>query len=178
MLDEFFKIALNLKAISRQGWIDKVAIKNPESVADHSFGTIVMAMVFGDYLDLDTTKMLKMAILHDLAESITGDLTPDSTSKSKKEKLENEAMHKILKELPEKISDEYLQIWNEYQQQKSNESSVIHQIDKLEMAFQAIAYRNQGYSTEKLKTFLDSANEQINQKEVQQVLSDIIKKDE
>jgi len=75
---DFFKNALNLKNISRQGWIDKLSIKDPESVADHSYSMAIMAMVISDLENYDSEKILKMVLLHDLAESKIGDFTPES----------------------------------------------------------------------------------------------------
>jgi len=45
MIIDFFRTVVNLKKISRQGWIDKVSIENPESVADHSYSMAMMSMV-------------------------------------------------------------------------------------------------------------------------------------
>ena len=83
-MDEFLRMAAGLKKIPRQGWIDKAGISNPESVADHSYSMTVMAMMFGDNAGMDTCKMIRMALLHDIVESITGDLTPEMTSKENK----------------------------------------------------------------------------------------------
>jgi len=63
----------------------KLGLKNPESVADHAYCVAAIAMVLSDSKKLDSEKILKMAILHDLAESITGDLTPEDGPKQKKE---------------------------------------------------------------------------------------------
>ena len=86
-MDEFLRMAAGLKKIPRQGWIDKAGISNPESVADHSYSMTVMAMMFGDNAGMDTCKMIRMALLHDIVESITGDLTPEMTSKENKLQL-------------------------------------------------------------------------------------------
>ncbi len=66
MLD-FFKTAANLKRIPRQGWIDKLSLNNPESVADHSYSMAVMSMVISDLGNYDSEKILKMVLLHDLS---------------------------------------------------------------------------------------------------------------
>ena len=86
MINEFFKITINLKKIPRQGWRNKLRMTNPESVADHCFSMSVIAMVLSDLQNLDTTKVLKMGLMHDLAESITGDLTTNEISKKEKKK--------------------------------------------------------------------------------------------
>jgi putative hydrolase of HD superfamily len=84
LLEDFLKTTIKLKTVPRQGWINKLGIKDPESVADHCYSMAVMAMVFSDLKKLDTEKIIKMTLLHDLAEAITGDLTPDDATRSKK----------------------------------------------------------------------------------------------
>ncbi len=158
---DFFDYSANLKNIQRQGWIDKVQIKNPESVADHSYSMAVMSMVISDLEGYDTEKILKMTILHDLAESAIGDLTPDQITREKKRSMENKAFVDIAFHLPESIRSSYLQIWNEYLNHDSPESKIVHQIDRLEMALQARLYVKQGYLKEKMTPFFDSAKEDI-----------------
>jgi putative hydrolase of HD superfamily len=86
---DFFKIAANLKTVKRQGWIDKLSIHNPESVADHTFSMAILGMVLSDSKEYDTEKILKMILLHDLSESVTGDFTPEQISKSEKFRKQN-----------------------------------------------------------------------------------------
>src|SRR5574340_1404351 len=100
MLFDFFYLTTELKRVPRKGWKSKVGIEHPESVADHTYGTALMAMVFSDVHNLDTEKILKMALLHDLAESVTGDFMPGAISTENKRTAENEAMQEILTKLP------------------------------------------------------------------------------
>ena len=103
-----------------------------------------MSMIYSDLHEFDTEKIIKMALLHDLAESITGDLTPDKISKKSKRKKENLAMKQILSNIPNKISKSYYKIWDEYQRASSEEAKLVHEIDKLEMVFQAKYYYDKG----------------------------------
>jgi putative hydrolase of HD superfamily len=173
-LAELFRTALKLKTIYRQGWIDKLGMKHPESVADHSYSMTLMAMVLSDLKKLDTEKMLKMSILHDLAETTTGDLVPGRKSKTQKEKLENAAIKKILQNLPKQQNGKYWKIWQEYKNNKSKEARLLHQIDKLEMAFQANHYENLGFSKKQIAPFLKSAEEQISDPVLRTLLSDFL----
>lgn len=157
MMLDFFKIVANLKNVSRQGWIDKLSINDPESVADHSYSMAIMSMVISDLENHDSEKILKMVMLHDLAESKTGDITPDQIPKEKKMALENKAFSEIMEHLPDVIKSQYLEIWNEYQENSSPESKIVHQIDRLEMALQARLYQKEGYPEEKLNPFFESA---------------------
>ena len=157
MILDFFKIAANLKNIQRQGWIDKLSLDTPESVADHSYSMAIMGMVISDLENYNSEKILKMVLLHDLAESKIGDYTPDQISKEQKKELENKAFFEIVGILPRTVRAQYLKIWEEYQEHVSDESKMVHQIDRLEMVLQAKLYEKQGYPKEKLYSFFESA---------------------
>jgi len=158
---DFLNIAANLKTISRQGWIDKLSINNPESVADHTFSMAIIGMILSDYQNYDTQKILKMILLHDLAESIIGDFTPEQKSKKEKSTLENKVIEQILKNLPKKLQKQYLSIWSEYQTNETTNANFVHQIDKLEMALQAKIYSKQNISSKDFSVFFDSAKKEI-----------------
>ncbi len=175
MILDFFKTAANLKKISRQGWIDKLSLDNPESVADHSYSMAVMSMVISDLENYNSEKILKMVLLHDLAESKIGDYTPEQLSNEKKNKLENKAFDEIIKNLPDLIKSQYLQIWQEYQENTSPESKIVHQIDRLEMALQAKIYQKDGYSRDKLESFFESAKTDITDPKLKELFTKIIK---
>ncbi len=174
MVQNFFQIVIGLKKIQRKGWKDKLGLKNVESVADHSYSMAIMSMVLSDLLALDTNKILKMALLHDLAESEVGDFVPNEISKERKNKIENDAMKKILKKLPVNLEKEYSDIWNEYQDYKTDESLLLHDIDRLEMAFQAITYLKDGNSKENIQSFIETANNEIKNKELKEIFKKLL----
>lgn len=171
MLEDFFKNILDLKNIQRKGWIDKLGIKNPESVADHSYSMALMSMIVSDLHGLNTDKIVKMSLLHDLAESNVGDFTPGEISKTRKLELENDAMKKILEKLPQELIKNYQEVWNEFLTGNSEESIFVHEMDKLEMAFQAKQYLDEGFSKEKIQPFIDSANNEIKNKDLKEIIS-------
>jgi putative hydrolase of HD superfamily len=134
------------KKLKRSGWI-REKVKNPESVADHSFRVIVLSMVLATHFRVDQTKLIKMAIIHDLGETKTGDLVVErgkkvnTTEKYKKEMLEDQAVVDLIG----KFGKEYHRIFHEMIERKSKEAQLFWQIDKLEMAMQAREYeREQG----------------------------------
>ena len=171
---DFFKDASNLKNIPRQGWIDKLSITHPESVADHSYSMSIMAMIISDLENYDSEKILKMVLLHDLAESKIGDFTPGQISKDEKEKIENQAFREIIEKLPNSIKLEYAEIWKEYQNQISVESQFVHQIDRLEMALQAKIYEKSGSSKENIATFLQTAKSDITHPKLKELFTKIV----
>ena len=174
MILDFFKTAVNLKNISRQGWMDKLSLKHPESVADHSYSMAIMGMIISDLENYNSEKMLKMILLHDLAESKIGDYTPNQISKENKIKIENNAYNEIINTLPEAIKLQYGKIWEEYQKHESPESKIVHQIDKLEMALQAKMYQKQGSSKDTVESFFKSAENEITHPKLKDILNQIL----
>jgi putative hydrolases of HD superfamily len=160
-LVSFFRVVCNLKKIKRSGWIDKSNISSPESVADHSYSMCMMSMVLSEIIDLDTEHIMKMANLHDLAESFVGDNMPDKISHEEKVLLEDKAMTKIISKLPSFLRGKYLDIWNEYIENSTVSAKFVHNMDKLEMALQAKEYEFDGYSKKSLQIFLESAADYI-----------------
>ena len=147
-----------LKERKRKGWLIKTNQKETESVADHSYATAMISMIIGDYLKLDTKKMVCMALLHDLGEAIIGDQIPNENPQ--KENEENNAMYKILSTLPDELKNRYIQIWNEFKDGNTKESQIVHEIDKLELIFQAGIYRK-SMKNESLNEFFQSAKSNI-----------------
>ncbi len=132
-------------------------------------------MVISDLQNYNSEKIIKMILLHDLAESKIGDHTPEQLSKEEKMKLENNAFDEIIKNLPELIKLQYIQIWQEYQENNSPESKIVHQIDKLEMALQAKIYEKDGHSQDKLESFFESARIDITDPKLKELFTKIIK---
>ena len=175
MILDFLKTSANLKKIPRQGWIDKLDHKNPETVAEHTYLMSMMGMVFSDIDEMNTGKILKMILLHDLAESIIGDMTPEMLSEESKKTLENDAMEKILKYLPEPLYERYKMLWDEFQANSSDESKLVHQIDKLEMALQAKIYSEDGFKSEQLSPFFKTAKDTVSERRIKEMLEKIMK---
>ena len=156
-LVKFLEISGILKQTQRTGWVD-IGVCTPESVADHTFRTAVLCMLYSDLNNLDTTKMLKMALIHDLPEAVIGDLMPSQkTAKTKKD--EKDAICDILGLLPEKQRAEYFAIWTEYEQGKTKEAKAAQQLDKIEMVIQAKEYEKMGHDKKSLERFVNSAQQ-------------------
>lgn len=173
MLFDFLYLVSELKKVPRKGWKEKADVMNPESVADHSYNVAIISMVISDLQKLDTQKVLKMALLHDLAEVITGDLMPEEISKKNKTKIENQAMSDVLSKLPAVLKNRYIKLWKEFQKGVSKESILVHEVDRLEMAIQALKYCAEGYPKNKFEMFFESARKEIKSKQVLQILDKI-----
>lgn len=170
---KFFKTANSLKWIERRGWVAKVKVKvkERESVADHCYLTALMCMVLADLKELDSSKAVKIAMLHDLAESIVGDYMPEDISTVQKHEEEEEAIKSILSLLPSRLRLKYGRLWKEYRNRSSKEAILVHEVDKLEMALQASDYRLKGYAADLLSQFFDSADMHVKDKTLTRILN-------
>jgi len=169
---KFLEMAGRLKRTPREGWIE-VGIHQPESVGDHTFRTSILCMVYADMEGLDQLKLQKMALIHDLPEAIIGDLTPSKKSKESKEK-ENIAINKILTFLPRRLRKEYRNIWDEYKKGQTREAKAVGQLEKLEMALQAVEYEKANSTVQNLNRFIESAEKSVVWPELRRFLSLIL----
>ena len=122
-------------------------------------------MVFSDMLGLDTAKVMKMCIIHDLAESIIGDIMPGEIPTKEKKMQENKVMKTILFSLPASIRIGYIEIWKEFSSNGSKEAELVHKLDKLEMMLQAREYFLEGYPIRHLEEFFESIEKSCNQED-------------
>lgn len=142
-MQRLFKFLVNVEKLKQEVRHSWTGNKNrQESVAEHSWLMSLMVLIFAPKLKskkVDTLKALKMAIIHDLAEALMGDIPAQEISKRKEDKAKNEikAMKKILKDLPfENISQELWDLWEEYEKGESNEAKLVRMIDKTEVLVQ------------------------------------------
>jgi putative hydrolases of HD superfamily len=144
---------LSLKSLSRAGWVRK-GVSGPESVAAHSWGICWLALALAPP-ELDLGKLLAYAALHDLPEVRVGDLTPaDRVSKSEKARREHDAMAALARERPQLLA-----MFEAYEAQADAEARFVRELDRLDMALQALAYHQRGAAG--MLEFVDSAAEVV-----------------
>jgi putative hydrolase of HD superfamily len=131
-----------LKRTRRTGWVE-AGVSGPESVADHSYRVALLSMLLSDHRGLDTLKAVRMAILHDLAEAVTGDLTPrQKTPEHGAEELR--AFAGLVEGLPTRQRQTYLEAMEEYVAGETGEAALVRAADRLEMVLQALEYEEFG----------------------------------
>lgn len=136
----FIHLAEKLKTEKRNGHTSN---GNPESVADHCWRVSLMVMLFGSSLDnkIDMEKALKLSIIHDLAEIITGDASyflffDNEKLREEKHINEKKAITLLAEKLPKKQADEILSLWNEFEESATSEAKFVLAIDKMEAQIQ------------------------------------------
>ncbi|KAF9921607.1 HD domain-containing protein 2 [Linnemannia zychae] len=140
---QFLHIVEKLKRTKRTGWVNH-GVKPAESIADHMYRMGIMAMLIDEKTaGVDKNKCIKMAIVHDLAESLVGDITPyDGVSVEDKHAQERNAMqylcHDLLGWTPQ--AQEISALWAEYEDASTPEALLVKDFDKFEMILQASEY--------------------------------------
>lgn len=162
-----------LKATPRTGWLDRgISQAETESVADHSFRVALMAWLAAsvppkttDEPALDADRVLRLALIHDLAEALTGDMPPydpatvpandDEAARRRflnqrhirseerlaaKRAAEDAAMADLRTALPAAVADTLRALWDELQAGTSPEARFVKQVDKLETYLQSREY--------------------------------------
>jgi putative hydrolase of HD superfamily len=169
---EFFELVRSLKRIPRSGWTSrKVPLTQAESVAQHSFSTSILAMLLAEVVKrehkVDLEKTIKMALLHDVGEALTSDISKElfrrlDAGGKLKDELEKRATSYVLRKLPPKPSQEYTDLLiNELKRGKSLEARIVHAADQLDVLMQIIDYESMGYARSLFDDLWDEARMEV-----------------
>lgn len=144
-LAKFYEAVLRLKRFRRTGWL-RCGVREPESVAAHSYAVALLSALLADLRGLDAAEVVRMALIHDLPEAVTGDLTPDQKRRGVRRVSEKEleVIRDLAKSLPEEAASKYLQAWRDYVEGLSPAAKLVRDVDKLEMGLQALDYIRAG----------------------------------
>ncbi|PNW81911.1 hypothetical protein CHLRE_06g265900v5 [Chlamydomonas reinhardtii] len=138
---DFLMLLQQLKLTKRTGWVRR-DVQGPESIADHMYRMSMMALIATDS-SVDVSRCIKMALVHDVAEAIVGDITPHcGVSDDDKHSLELRAVGKIKDMLgaDTAAAAEVESLWLEYEAASSPEALLVKDFDKLEMIITATQY--------------------------------------
>ncbi|MDP4086948.1 MAG: HD domain-containing protein [Bacillota bacterium] len=137
---EIIKLGERLKLELRHSWLSN---GRQESVAEHTWRVSLMAMLIEPLLkkQINTSKLLKMIIIHDLVEAESGDIPAFNTManpKLKEQKALNEvkAIERIREMLGDGLGTELYNLWFEFERKETYESKVANALDKLEAQIQ------------------------------------------
>ena len=140
-----------LKNLSRTGWRFR-GIKDTESVADHCYRVSLLSMILADVLTeqdvpLDVEKVMRIALLHEVAEARIGDL-PFPALKYISEEVKAAGERAAVESMFESfgpLQQKYIQLWDEFEGATSIEGKLVRAADKLELMIQVLEYEKIGY---------------------------------
>ena len=128
-LIEFLNIIEKLKCNTRHSWTSS---GRHESIAEHSWRTAVMALLVADeFPQVNIEKVVKMCLIHDFGEAITGDIPAFAKTKQDEVK-EDLAVTNLLKYLPENIKCEFEKLFSEISRLDTWEAKLFKALDNLE----------------------------------------------
>ncbi len=157
-------LAMNkLKQRKRKGWVLR-GVKNPESVAEHSWRSSTMALLLAPP-GYDQDKLARMCLTHDVCEIFGEDYTPlDGISMEEKEKREKKSLDKFLKLMPRKQAEEWRKLIQEFEEGKTKEAKLGKDIEVLEMVYQAYEYEKAKNFKKDLTEFLFTSQKRMKTK--------------
>jgi putative hydrolase of HD superfamily len=180
----FFHILERLKTTKREGW-RRFDVQNGESISDHMYRMAIISMcapaALREKINLD--RCVKLALVHDMAELIVGDITPvDGVSKPEKSRREAVTMDYLTKDLLGNFDgglagEEIRAAWQEYEDSKTPEAIFVHDVDKLELLLQMLDYERTSEGKVDLSEFAYVA-QKIETSEVKQWAAELVAKRE
>jgi len=132
-----------LKRVKRSGWWI-AGIENPESVAEHSFRTAVIAYLLAELEGANAERATFMALFHDAGEARTNDLHRIALRYVDLENVDKKVVEDQSKRLPEKIGKKIIALHSEYEEANSLEARIARDADLLECLVQAREYQAMG----------------------------------
>lgn len=150
----YFHLLERLKTTKREGW-RRFGITRGESIADHMYRMAMISMLAPPSLRvrLDMHKCMRMCLVHDMAESLVGDITPvDGVAKPEKNRREAATMDYITENLlgnvwggeGKSVAEDIRAVWQEYEDSETLESHFVHDVDKMELVLQMVEYERRG----------------------------------
>ncbi|NLK36786.1 MAG: HD domain-containing protein [Epulopiscium sp.] len=130
---DFLYKAEKMKCNTRHSWTSS---GRKESVAEHSWRLSLMALLLEDeFLGADFNKIIRMCILHDLGEAITGDI-PSFLKTKADSQVEEKAVTGLLNTLPSPQKEKFMELFREMEELSTQEAKIYKALDKLEAVIQ------------------------------------------
>lgn len=115
-----------------------------ESTAEHTWRLCLIVLLFEkEYPELNILKLLKICVIHDLGEAISGDIAAvDQVEGVDKGANERRDLQVLIQPLPERLRLEVLELWDEYENTSSEEAKLAKAFDKIETILQHTQGKN------------------------------------
>lgn len=134
-----------------------------ENDAEHAWHMAIMVMLLSEYANesIDVLRTIEMLLIHDLVEVYSGDTYAYDEEGKKTQKMREEAAaQKLYRLLPQDQGEQLYQLWEEFEEEKTNEAKFARTMDNLQ------------------PMMLNAASNGISWKEHEVKLSQILKRNE
>jgi putative hydrolase of HD superfamily len=153
----FLYEAGTLKNARRTGWW-MAGVRDPESVAEHSWRTSLMASVIAKLEGADPARAALLAVWHDSQETRTGDVNHLGKRYSPSADPRDVTADQTTG-MPELLASAVRDVVEEYEAKESPEAICARDADKLECLLQGIEYKAQGY--ENAQRWIDNSRKRL-----------------
>jgi putative hydrolase of HD superfamily len=141
-----------LKRLDRTGWVLRGLAPGAESVAAHSYGVAFASMLLADEVrargvEVDVERVVRLALLHDLAEARTGDMPRTMAlyyGAEARHAAERAAFDDVIDGLEEKLKEEYSRLHADYEERGSLEAKLVKAADIVDLLAQALTFERAG----------------------------------
>lgn len=134
---EFLRIVENMKNVERFAFTSS---GKRESVAEHSWRLALLTFLVSSRIEnVNTEKLLVLALIHDLGETCCGDIPATmQTLHDGKAECERMCMQRLCAWLPDGVGDDLFVLWDEYENGSSLEALIVKGLDKIETLAQNV----------------------------------------
>ncbi|MEU8690492.1 HD domain-containing protein [Streptomyces sp. NPDC048665] len=167
----FLYEAGTLKQTKRSGWW-MAGVKDPESVADHSWRTALIATIIAQLEGADPARAAFLAVWHDSQETRTGDVNHLGKKYSQGEADPRDITADQVSGMPEGLAEAIRALVGEYEAKESPEAICARDADKLECMIQGIEYRDQGHAN--AQRWIDNSRGRITTKSGQSLADAVL----
>lgn len=169
---QFLELVGRLKHIKRTGWVLR-NVQQPETVAGHMYRMAIMTFLLDGKDNINKSRCMELALVHDLAECIVGDITPYcGVNPDEKHRREDEAMLELAK-LAGPNGNYLYDLYKEYENQKTPEAQLVKELDRFDMVMQAFEYEKRSESPKRLQEFFDSTEGKFKHPLIMSLISEI-----
>lgn len=142
-----------LKHQERKGWIRIGVSGKKDTIGSHTFGAALIGWMLSKREQVDTEKVIKLLLVHDLIMAHIPDYTPADKEYLSKKERESDAFSKLMINTPHDLKRDFRDLFEEYQGEETEEAILAREADKLDTLFQAYMYSKK-LGENKLKEFL------------------------
>ncbi|MBF8185176.1 HD domain-containing protein [Nonomuraea sp. K274] len=159
-----------LKRYKRTGWL-VAGVRDPESIADHSFRAAVLASVITVLEGGNPERAAFMSLFHDTQESRVTDI-PYVGKRYLQATPNEQVTADQTRGLPEPVGRMMGEAVGEYERNTTLESVCARDADKLECLIQAVEYREQGHQN--VQPWIDSSLSALKTKSAKRIADDVL----
>ena len=140
---ELFRDINEIKHKEREGW-KKHGVEAPrDTIASHSYGAAIIGWIVAEKHGMDSDRMVKMLLVHDLIMAHIPDVKPEDKGYESKKSMEMEKADELIQRMPGEIREEFRELFEELQAEETEFSQVANESDKIDTILQSLLYSEQ-----------------------------------